>query len=455
MNSTQVADHHQEQKCTRCHKSRPLPEFQSSPPRATPFKRCVNCRNEQPRLQAENSRLHHENQLLYAQTKIQQDLVVELRFQIQGLEHENHTLRAENHNFRSVTPLAAGQLDTDIHPPAYDAVDGWLVHDSDPTSDTPMTLDEPSPVDNNASTNTSSAKPCSSLTTFPEVSCKPSSKSFCAATDDDCPSDTIIPSTQEMPGTADMAQLLDSALTERLAPLVERVEALEAVSIQGCAGEGQLDGESSVLLQFVTPFDTNGVLHHISTAGGSRAYVNPHDSGDVIVSITNPHDGTCCAPERFVQHQSDGKYNWTDGVADSSMSVDLGADRSVVPSHYCLRNSNYYCALRNWELQGSNDGAEWSTLKQHQNDKSFSDEACSVAAWPVQTEQAFRHFRIQQTGPNSKNHHHLNCTGFELYGELKTVAHPILKMPEGCGGEGQLDGACGPWPLARGADKHI
>jgi hypothetical protein len=211
---------------------------------------------------------------------------------------------------------------------------------------------------------------------------------------------------------------------------------------EGCGGEGQLDGESSVLLQFETPFDTNGVLHHIGTAGGSRAYVNPHDSGDVIASITNPHPQgvTYCASERFVQHQSDGKHNLTDNLADSSMSVDLGADRSVVPSHYCLRNG-YYDALRNWELQGSNDGAEWSTLKQHQNDKSLKAErgsvaAWSVAAWPVETEQAFRHFRIQQTGLNSSNNHCLNCAWFELYGELKTAAHSMKPQPVG----GQITG---------------
>jgi len=41
----------------------------------------------------------------------------------------------------------------------------------------------------------------------------------------------------------------------------------------------------------------------------------------------------------------------------------------------------------------------------------------STAAWPVDAgAQAFRHFRILQTGVNSSNKHFLMCAGIELYG---------------------------------------
>ena len=47
-----------------------------------------------------------------------------------------------------------------------------------------------------------------------------------------------------------------------------------------------------------------------------------------------------------------------------------------------------------------------------------ADAAFSVAAWPIENAGAFRHFRVYQTGPNSKNNNHLMCTGIELYGTL-------------------------------------
>ena len=45
--------------------------------------------------------------------------------------------------------------------------------------------------------------------------------------------------------------------------------------------------------------------------------------------------------------------------------------------------------------------------------------AFSVAAWPVEHADFFRHFRIYQTGINSYRRHHLMCTGIELYGVLR------------------------------------
>ena len=46
--------------------------------------------------------------------------------------------------------------------------------------------------------------------------------------------------------------------------------------------------------------------------------------------------------------------------------------------------------------------------------------AFSVAAWPVEHADFFRHFRIYQTGPNSYGgNHYLMCTGIELYGVLR------------------------------------
>lgn len=58
--------------------------------------------------------------------------------------------------------------------------------------------------------------------------------------------------------------------------------------------------------------------------------------------------------------------------------------------------------------------------QEHLNDASLSDDASSTAAWELKCADgnAFRHFRIFQTGKNSSNSHALMCTGIELYGVL-------------------------------------
>jgi hypothetical protein len=179
--------------------------------------------------------------------------------------------------------------------------------------------------------------------------------------------------------------------------------------------------------RFRSAFDTNGVLHHLGTAGGTRAYQNPHAAGAVVASMSTVGTGN---PAHFVQHTHAAPVsNSTTNVADSWMAVDLRTAR-LVPDHYALRTSNhaglYTHNLQNWALQASNDNATWTTLRQHSRDATLGDPAMSVAAWPLNAAavggRAFRHFRILQTGHNSTNNNHLMCAGIELYGALTGVA---------------------------------
>ena len=118
-------------------------------------------------------------------------------------------------------------------------------------------------------------------------------------------------------------------------------------------------------------------------------------------------------------------YNFTANQPGQWMQVDLGAGRSLVPNHYCLRhgNGNYDVhALRHWVLEGSEDANSWTTLRTHSNDQAMAAASMSVAAWPVEgATKAFRYFRIRQTGKNSSDHDLLICAGIELYGQLLTA----------------------------------
>ena len=65
-------------------------------------------------------------------------------------------------------------------------------------------------------------------------------------------------------------------------------------------------------------------------------------------------------------------------------------------------------------------GNDWVLLRDHANDASLAGVRMSVAAWPVDAEgQAFRRFKIHQTGVNVSGGNLLMCAGIELYGELE------------------------------------
>jgi hypothetical protein len=171
--------------------------------------------------------------------------------------------------------------------------------------------------------------------------------------------------------------------------------------------------------KFASPFDTNGVFHHIGTNGDTETYKNPHDSGEVVAKMSSIHVGD---PARLVEH--DGRtVNYTNNDANSWVSVDLGKGRSLVPSNYCLRHGyhgNGLFRLRSWDFEGSNDDNHWTVLRAYKNDNSLPDQGFSVAAWKVEgVNQAYRYFRIMMTGNNSHGPNHtLCCAGIELYGRL-------------------------------------
>ena len=138
---------------------------------------------------------------------------------------------------------------------------------------------------------------------------------------------------------------------------------------------------------------------------------------------TSVADGSS-SPEWFVQHQhAEPVYNHTINEPNQWMSVDLGEGRSLHPDHYCLRHNHGGAhVLRHWRLEGSHDGRAWVALRTHTDDASIVIASMATAAWPVEgATEAFRHFRILQTGPaNGSNF--LMCAGIELYGTFRGPA---------------------------------
>jgi hypothetical protein len=88
---------------------------------------------------------------------------------------------------------------------------------------------------------------------------------------------------------------------------------------------------------FKAPFDENGILYFIGTEGGRKQWVNPHDAGHVVASRSSNGFGHArdLVGRSFVNSHTDSK-------PDSWMAVDLGAHRSISPTHYCLRTRTQF-----------------------------------------------------------------------------------------------------------------
>eukprot|EP01084_Bolivina_argentea_P035895 66456_1 len=86
------------------------------------------------------------------------------------------------------------------------------------------------------------------------------------------------------------------------------------------------------------------------------------------------------------------------GIENEFFAVDFGA-AVIRPTHYTLRHyiTHDWNCLRNWELHGSNDGQDWTTIKRHTNDESLSGKGSSHT-WEIEgCNEFYSQFKIVMT----------------------------------------------------------
>ena len=179
-----------------------------------------------------------------------------------------------------------------------------------------------------------------------------------------------------------------------------------------------------VMCTFTGPpyYDNHGIIYYLATAGGTRPWTNPHDAGVVTVTKSSGGSGTLGQFVANVAPDASQTYFATGNSAPSWIAVSLQSKR-VKPTGYVLSIGSYSLAYghhfpRHWRLEGSNDGATWTSLRAHTNDTTLS-QTNVTGYWPVEAQAgSFTHFRILQTGPNSNGDNYLMATSFEVYGEL-------------------------------------
>ena len=170
------------------------------------------------------------------------------------------------------------------------------------------------------------------------------------------------------------------------------------------------------LFPFHAPFDTNGLLYWIGTQGGRAAYQNPHVAGYVVASPSSVNTGSVAdfVGRAFTNsHTNNAPFSW--------MAVDLGAHRSIMLTHYCLRTRVEYNSshsIRSWEVEGGSPDIPYELISKHTNDTTLSASR-TEACWKVRESKYYRHFRLKQTGPNSDNLNFLINSGIEFYGHVR------------------------------------
>ena len=238
----------------------------------------------------------------------------------------------------------------------------------------------------------------------------------------------------------------------------EEVE--ERKSRGGTGDEDENEGpktneDGSFQFNFCYDFDQNGVLYWFGTGAGANEskedekiiWENPAISQKIRAFRSSDGAGLAsdiCGRER-------GRYSCTDYRQPRQYyGVDFGSYYRFYPSAYTLRHgsSQGILALRDWTVEGSQDGKKWFPVRKHRADEELPRLAYSTHTWKIekQMQRKCRMIRIVQTRPvdvaqrlndasgkqnnaeeaedgNKKHprHHALFLSGMELYGKLVEV----------------------------------
>jgi hypothetical protein len=198
--------------------------------------------------------------------------------------------------------------------------------------------------------------------------------------------------------------------------------------------------------------DHNGVCWHIGTRYGSQKWINPVVAGLLSVRASSPvargTDPRALLSGAFLRRNFAGPRR--DPTAENGLaswwSLDLGPGHLLECNYYTLRADGSPDFLRNWSLQGSQDGVMWSDLRRHDGDRTLNLPG-QYASWPVggaAATTAYRYFRVYLLAPNeeSMNPHILCLSYLELYGnfyreEAEAETGPSSPIPSSAAEEQQ------------------
>lgn len=177
-----------------------------------------------------------------------------------------------------------------------------------------------------------------------------------------------------------------------------------------------LRDENGIDFVYSSDMDTNGVLYYLGTCGFSQPYQNPCEAGLVKVSssglMIDSKPASAAVGREVVRCV-------TKPTRNSWFMFDF-LDMSLCPSCYTLRHYSSWDTecLRNWILEGSNDGNLWEPLAVHKHDTSLNKKGATKTWTLYANGSRYRMFRLIQTGRNSNNNYYLSLSGIEFYGTL-------------------------------------
>ena len=189
------------------------------------------------------------------------------------------------------------------------------------------------------------------------------------------------------------------------------------------------------IFKYTYDFDENGALYFLGTKGKRYQYRNPHEINMVKAFASSLSKGNI---SDFVGRELTNLR--TENEENSFFGVDLGSNRTLVPSAYSIRNRNSSShVMLCWNLEASNDRLNFEILdtrifsnknnpqihQKLEKERNLLKQPGCTSTWGISKKvkerfpDGFRYFLLKQIDKNSNGSYNLAISGFELYGEGK------------------------------------
>ena len=154
-------------------------------------------------------------------------------------------------------------------------------------------------------------------------------------------------------------------------------------------------------LQRNLSFHKDGILFHLGTKFGTKPWINAAVRGLVTLNSSGcEREGPSI--DRVLSRLPVGPF-LSPTTPSPWLSFDFGAALRVKPTAYALICSVDFDHhfVRHWRLEGSNDDAEWTVLREHKNDLTLRGRGHSHSWTLSGVDSFYRRFRIRFTGKDS------------------------------------------------------
>lgn len=169
----------------------------------------------------------------------------------------------------------------------------------------------------------------------------------------------------------------------------------------------------------------NGIVAHLTEQCGG----NIADEGVVSVTSKSTYDGVSCIVD-FEDATSSYTSRWQPVLKceqNEWFCLDFGDDKVTV-THYTIRTAGRN-HIKSWIVEGSNDRVNWTGIGAEMNNDDLNEQY-KIQAFPVACEYDSRFVRVRQVDKNHYGNYTLTCSGFELFGSLRTGS-TVMKIPFG------------------------